>query len=42
MERKDNLYYVFLADKEANRMSEEKSEEILKNILDFYEKIKPP
>ena len=42
MNTRRNLYYIFAADKEAYALSNEESERILKNILEFYKKIKPP
>ena len=42
MEQKNTLYYILLEDKTAHLMPKKKRSEILKNILDFYKKIKPP
>ena len=36
-----NLYYLLLEDSERRRMPESRANEIQKNILLFYKKIKP-
>ena len=42
MDKHQNLYYLFAADKAKNPMPEQKKEEIRKNLENFYKKIKPP
>lgn len=42
MEKHYNLYYIIQEDKAARPMPQEKHDEILKKILEFCKKIKPP
>lgn len=35
-----NLYYIFLEDREKNPMPEERSEKVLKKILEIFQKNK--
>ena len=37
-----NLYYLLREDQEKNPMRPEANEKILKNLENFYQKIKPP
>ena len=37
-----NLYYIFQEEQLKNPLPEDRSEKILKKILEIFEKIKPP
>lgn len=42
MKKHYNLYYLFLEDMQKYPLSEERSQQIRKNIEKYYKKIKPP
>ena len=42
MNKRYNVYYLFLEDKKLHKVPAEIKEKKLKNLQDFFKKIKPP